>query len=499
MKRSKDDEKTTPNAFRWLFALVLSSLMSVGCSGDSPVDVDAGAGTDSSVDAIAPGLDAAGDVTPTCDGGSCVVPACSTGGVANPCTCGETLVSNGYCCHGTPQSGACPPAFYVSPTGNDADPGTSLTTPFKTLEKARDSARASKTTKTIYLLDGVFARTATLDLSGADKGESWLGYPGQTPILEGGSTTATGIQINGDDITVRWLTLRNFVTNSIFLGWGDARNAVLDSNTILNTLSSGWVQAAIYMCCGQHTGVKITHNRIDGANYIGIHAGSSATSAGSISNTTIAYNDVHHTCRTVDDCGAIYVWEVEHTSTNILVDHNVVGDYGTKSNGSRALYLDDNSSNVTLKNNIAYGPGQWTVQFHGGAHNEFTNNVFDISGVGETLALYQHTGDKTPPDMMVGNSFHCNIVYSNATPPSSLWNASQDKPIKPPSVFDNVYWGKSGALPNTSPFIDTSPKVVNPEFLDPANANYAFSGANPAAFCGFNPIDVSKVGPLPNL
>lgn len=70
------------------------------------------------------------------------------------------------------------------------------------------------------------------------------------------------------------------------------------------------------------------------SNEIGIHAGSSATSAGTIDDTVIAFNAVHDSCRTVADCGAISVYEVEHTSTNITVDNNVIGNYGKTYNRS---------------------------------------------------------------------------------------------------------------------------------------------------------------------
>jgi len=110
----------------------------------------------------------------------CPVMACEGHAVSSLCLCGTTEVSSGYCCNASPQSEACvvSPAFYVSPTGDDANSGTSMSEPFRTLEKARDTARASTTTKTVYLLEGIYERTETLELLSADQGQSWLGYPG---------------------------------------------------------------------------------------------------------------------------------------------------------------------------------------------------------------------------------------------------------------------------------------------------------------------------------
>lgn len=263
------------------------------------------------------------------------------------------------------------PAWYVSPTGLDSNAGTSATAPFKTLEKARSAATASATTKTVYLLGGVHARTGPLYLGSGADGQTWLGYPGQTPILDGGSSTVRAIVLTANNITIRWITFRNFVNETLFIGnWGTTTGVVIDSNTIQNALCTGWSQAAIFLG-GVVTGAQITHNLVDGSEYAGIQA--LAGSGNDLSGLTIAYNAVHDTCRSIADCGAIYVMDRAHASTDITIDHNVAGDYGTTSNQSKGIYLDDDQSNVTATNNIIYGTGQWPFQIHGGDHNVFTN------------------------------------------------------------------------------------------------------------------------------
>lgn len=384
------------------------------------------------------------------------------------------------------------PAYYVSPTGSDSNAGTSALEPFQTLEQARAAMRAS-TTKTVYLLGGVYARTATLELSGADAGESWLAFPGQTPILDGGSSTVTAIVVQADQVTIRWLTVRNFVERGIWLGgWGTATAPVVDSNTILNTLSDDWNQAAIFIG-GNVAQAQITHNLIDGGGYGGIQAIGDVNL--DITGLTIASNAVYNTCLSVADCGAIYADDRSHSYTGIAIENNIVGNYGSVATGGRGIYLDDNLSNATVRKNIVYGTGQWALQIHGGDHNVFTNNIFDISGA-TRLGLYQDAG--TPNYGMVANSFSCNIVYSSAAPPSQLWDDFAALPVTLPTVSGNLYWGAGGALPNTGSIVDSDPTVADPKFIDPTAASYGFAAGNPAAFCGFQPIDTSQVGPLPN-
>jgi hypothetical protein len=151
---------------------------------------------------------------------------------------------------------------------------------------------------------------------------------------------------------------------------------------------------------------------------------------------------------------------------------------------------------VTIRNNIVYGRGNWGVQFHGGDHNVFQNNIFDISEA-DYVGMYQDApsvGDFG----MTGNVFTCNIVYSSASPAVTLWDyyKSGSAAIALPSVHGNVYWGTKGKLSNIGDIVDSSPIQVDPHFVDAANANYSFQFGPPTA-C-FQAIDTSQVGPLPN-
>jgi len=210
--------------------------------------------------------------------------------------------------------------FYVSPSGSDANNGTSTATPFQTLEKAQAALQASPT-KTVYLLGGTYGRTATLSLTAADAGESWLGYPGQTPILDGGNSTVNAISILANNVTVRWLTIRNFVQNAIAVpsGWAaSVTGDVIDSNSILNTRSTGWNQAAIVVQ-GTLINGQITHNYIQGAQYAGIGAYVGANNE--ITGLTISENSIYNTCQGINDCGAIYANDQGFLSSNIMIDH----------------------------------------------------------------------------------------------------------------------------------------------------------------------------------
>jgi len=419
----------------------------------------------------------------------------STGGAATSTSSASGTGGSAASTTASSSSGSTPPGpgYYVSPGGSDASDGLSPSTPFKTLEKAQTSMRASSTLKTTYLMTGTFARTAVLALTSADSGESWLAAPSATPVLDGGGTVAEAFTVSGSSITLRWLTLQNFASIGI-LGEGGSQ-LLIDSNTIQNILCTGFNQGGVVIL-GSAADVTISHNLVKKSNYSGIMA---ANSAGDTrSNLHIESNAIYDVCLTVADCGGLYADDRNHSATGTLITHNIVGNYGPVANQTKAIYLDDEESNVTVENNIVYGTGQWALQVHGGDHDVFQNNVFDISAAAQ-LGLYQYDGPTASNYGMAGNVFSCNIVYSSSAPPSSLWTYSVVSADVPPAVSKNLYWDAKGAFSNSGSIVDSSPTVANPGFVDPATSNYAFASAPPSFCAAFVPIDTSGVGPLPNL
>ena len=85
-------------------------------------------------------------------------------------------------------------AIYVSPDGDDANPGT-LAQPLKTAAKARDLVRTRNSAMTadltVYLRGGTYPQTNTLTFANADSGTGgfyvkYMAYPGERPLITGG-------------------------------------------------------------------------------------------------------------------------------------------------------------------------------------------------------------------------------------------------------------------------------------------------------------------------
>jgi len=104
------------------------------------------------------------------------------------------LVLSPLCLLHTEADAAAQATYYVSPTGNDGNPGTEAA-PFRTITKARDVVRTVNSTMTgdivVTLRGGTYPLDTTIAFGPADGGMNgnfvrYLAYTGETPLLTGG-------------------------------------------------------------------------------------------------------------------------------------------------------------------------------------------------------------------------------------------------------------------------------------------------------------------------
>ncbi|RAV00215.1 Ig-like domain-containing protein [Paenibacillus sp. YN15] len=119
----------------------------------------------------------------------------------------------------TPATGM-PTALYVSPDGNDGNPGT-IAAPFATIQRARDAVRSLNPSMTgdiaVYLRGGVYRQNNPVRFTEADSGMNgyevvYRNYPGEEPIISGGMPVSGWESYNGHIYKAHIGTGRTFST-----------------------------------------------------------------------------------------------------------------------------------------------------------------------------------------------------------------------------------------------------------------------------------------------
>jgi parallel beta-helix repeat protein len=288
----------------------------------------------------------------------------------------------------------------------------------------------------------------------------------------------------------------------------------------------------------------IGHNRIEYMPHHGINLGNSA-----FGRNVLEYNEIRFAGLQTCDKGAINSW-MEDPDTHVekgvprsgnVIRYNLVADFesrcrmnedaqatgagGTLKGGAFGwgIYLDNYSSNSFVYGNVIVRSGLYGVLVNGGQNNFIENNII----VDGTLSAARFGGWWAPQmeGFMTGNQFSRNIVY---TTHSSANTIHEHYAFSKESIADvlgesdhNVFFntagndfivreisGHHGGVPNGAETekdislpewqkmeFDTHSVFADPMFVDAQHDDYRLKPESPALKLGFQPIDMSKIGP----
>ncbi len=491
----------------------LGLLALAGCSSSTPRETapvcvedvcgpgEGGSGADSGGDAA---RDARGDAPhpAACSFDGQIVAAGSsvTAYQAASVSAGSVCVSQQRACTGGVLSGtyryfSCGvtlvPAFYVSPGGNDKSSGT-LEHPFLTLGKAQSAMQASASIKTTYLRAGTYPLsassetsncdygmgTAAINLGAKDTGETWSYYPPDgfaSAVIDGGSTSpTTGVACafaasSAAELTFIGLQFQHLQYSAI---WVNSSPHLVASDNTIHDLTVGIFNIG-GIAIHSSSDVTVKNNYIHDVAYMGVGAW-----GGDMSNTTISGNVILNSCTAAaqpggddqdgGDCGAIYLWDTSHLSTNGVVSNNYIRDVNVSSDGAgdytgccaTGIYLDDGMSNVTVSGNVVTGIKSQCFVIHGGNNDSYDDNLCDLSvSTYQRIMTYQWDSLMLP---MTGNSFENNVIVAGSK--SAGTGYSDDGTPTSPSIKNNAYYNYVGTSvdssgPNGS---DANPTYENP-------------------------------------
>lgn len=305
------------------------------------------------------------------------------------------------------------PGYFVSPNGNDLNPGT-FNQPWRTIGKA---ARSVLPGDTVYVRAGIYMEAVSLNISGTQQNPiKFLAYPGETPVIDGENRLPSSydglLYIKGDWIQISGFEVRNSAYIGVQLhGQHDTADAVYSHN---NQKTGIWVQGDY----GTVENSRLWQN--------GLASGSAALStARDENNGTTDYGVLRN--NTVWENKGIGIDSYESNGT--IIEGNIVHD-----NANGNIYISDATNVLCSRNYIYMTPGS---MYYGGQNTNFgillgdekytppSDNITVINNIayGNNFNLKWHAGDG-------GYGIMKNVLIANNTfvntMPNTQGNANLD-------------------------------------------------------------------------
>lgn len=308
----------------------------------------------------------------------------------------------------------------------------------------------------------------------------------------------------GTDHTVRGCEMSELGDGGVNISGGDRKTLTPANHAVENNHLhhlARWSKCYVPGVLGSGVGIRIANNLIHDHPHCAILFGGNGF--------TVEYNEIHHVCLETGDVGAIYTGR-DYSFRENVVRYNFIHHTGGVGMGSMGIYNDDCVSGTVMLGNVF-----WKVQraaFLGGGRDfRVENNVFvdchpavALDGRGLSKAKVWHD--------MVYKTMKENLEAVNwRQPPYSTRYPelaalvplyAKDDGIPPGNILvaRNICVGGTwteigwGATPDMVTFTDNL-LDADPQFVDPANGNFALKPTSPALKLGFQPLPLEKIGP----
>ncbi len=275
------------------------------------------------------------------------------------------------------------------------------------------------------------------------------------------------------------------------------------------------------------TGVRthIRHNHIHHMPYCGIRGGN----WGGELHEIIEYNHVHHVMLLLDDGAGIF-----NAGIGSIIRNNLVHDcVGGRRGFALGLYLDEFRTGVVMEKNVVYNTGSSLLHLHNNYGHTIVNNIFANGGPAQLSWTHFHGihfGRRIQAYRHPLHTFQRNIVYWREGCLSHNLDCNRwDLAAQPELIDYNLVWkagehdlevprlghisasevrlglghnGRPGVGHDTfadwqALGLDRHSLNEDPLFVDPAHDDYRLQDNSPAFALGFEPIDLTWVGPRP--
>ncbi len=377
-----------------------------------------------------------------------------------------------------PATALSPLAYYVSPTGNDANDGKTTATAFATLQKAANVVQPGFT---VYVMAGTYQNAdyftsnpsqnvLNIQTSGTKNAPIvFTNYPGQSPVIKFNSFY--GIRVIG---AVSYLTLSGFeiigdaqqVTSSyaISASYGDPLtngtgiSVTGDPNGVLISTHVTIQNMVVHECplngigVGHSDYITIQDNVTYNNAYWSPFAGSGISVLGLFASDSNTQDYKNFVMRNISHDN--YERVPNFQAYNLITDGNgILFDSFNHQGASFAPYL----GRTLVANNLLYNNGGAGISAYQSGYLDIVNNTAFANTLNMTYPIGQITG-------YYGNNLQ--IVGNIMVPPTGkIANTSQGNVNV--TVDYNLYFGGSGPQ-----MVGPHDIIGDPLFVDPTSSNF---------------------------
>jgi len=178
----------------------------------------------------------------------------------------------------------------------------------------------------------------------------------------------------------------------------------------------------------------IQYNTIENVGYTGIQI------AGNSDIAVVKNNFINNTCLVLDDGGGIYI---DNSHSSIIIDVNIILNSVGNTDGAadrnqlaEGIYLDENASNVTVRNNTVANCSNSGIKLHKSHDNTIENNTSFNNYAG--INFENWTGSST----VYHNTLTGNIFFAKAPTQFALRISSTINDIPGFGTSDNNYYAR---------------------------------------------------------
>ncbi len=196
--------------------------------------------------------------------------------------------------------------------------------------------------------------------------------------------------IGGSGISIAKFTVDEMTEYHVAYNPAD-KNEICAHDTIKNNYVdhvTTEIQGATGIAAGYPAYLDLEHNEVGHVNYSGVSVGYGWTSAtNAMTNNKIDYNDIHHVCQILGDCGSIYTLSNQMPASEML--NNYCHDFDTSEWADYSinnLYMDEQTDGYTVAHNVLLNSPNIVHQNKNGSHMTLMDNGPNPTGAQATMA-----------------------------------------------------------------------------------------------------------------